>query len=173
MSESNVNLYKLKERQYEVEADLYGKLGELQDLRKKISELNKGRSKDFREKEQHLLKKAEFEEKGLPDKALKSEVKSMKQDTQITKKDARIKDLERRIKNVEKEIETLEAELSEAEADVKAHETGTPTDEPQVESYQSHATYDDSFEVESNAWISCIFVYTIHMCIMMWVYVLF
>jgi len=144
MSESNVTLYKLQERQFDVETDLYKKLGELQDLRKKIADLKKGKAKDNREKEQHLLKKAEFEDKGLPDKALKSEVKAMKQDTQIAKKDAKVKDLERRVINVEQEIDKLEAELSEAEADVKAHETGAPTEES-VESYQEE-TYDDPFE---------------------------
>ena len=143
MSESNVHLYKLQERQFDVEAELFKKLGDLQDLRKKISDLNKGKAKDNREKEQHLIKKAEFEERGIPDKALKSEVKAMNQDTQIAKKDAKIKELERRILNTEGEIDKLEAELSEAEADVKAHETGAPADEPAVESYQ---TQENSFE---------------------------
>ncbi|MCE7741547.1 MAG: hypothetical protein GOP50_03735 [Candidatus Heimdallarchaeota archaeon] len=153
MSESNVHLYKLQERQYDIEADLYKRLGELQDLRKKIAEQNKGKSKDHREKEQHLIKKAEFEERGLPDKALKSEVKAMNQDTQIAKKDAKIKELERRIRNVEEEIEEIESELSEAEADVKAHETGAPVDEPEdnyEESYEP-AVLDDSEEEESES----------------------
>ncbi|MHA1199217.1 MAG: hypothetical protein ACTSQF_07710 [Candidatus Heimdallarchaeaceae archaeon] len=140
MSESNVHLHKLQERQYDVEADLYKKLGDLQELRKKIAEHNKGKAKDNREKEQHLIKKAEFEERGLPDKALKSEVKAMNQDTQIAKKDAKIKELERKIRNIEEEIEKLESEFSEAEADVKAHETGAPADE----SYSTQETYEPS-----------------------------
>ena len=143
MSESNVHLFKLQERQFDVEADLYKKLGDLQDLRKKIADLNKGKAKDNREREQHLIKKAEFEEKGLPDKAYKSETKALNQDAQIAKKNAKIKDLERRIMLVEEEIEKLEVELSEAEADVKAHETDAPVDEPE-ETYQE--AYEDSYE---------------------------
>ena len=146
MSESNVHLYKLQERQYDIEAELYKKLGQLQDFRKRIADLNKGKAKDFRQKEQHIIKKNEFEEKGLPDKAYKSESKAIKQDAQIAKKDAKIKDLERRILLVEEDIEKLEAELSEAEADVKAHETGVPDEEPVVETYQTQETYEDPFE---------------------------
>jgi chromosome segregation ATPase len=143
MSESNVQLFKLQERQYDVESDLYKKLGDLQDLRKRIADLNKGKAKDNREREQHLLKKAEFEEKGLADKAYKSETKALKQDAQIAKKNAKINDLERRIKLVEEDIEKLEVELSEAEADVNAHETGSPVDEPE-NNYQE--TYEDTYE---------------------------
>ncbi|MCG3255705.1 MAG: hypothetical protein KAU62_06445, partial [Candidatus Heimdallarchaeota archaeon] len=80
MSESNVRYFKLLEKKFDIEEDIYKKLGNLQDLKKKIANENKKRAKDNREREENLVKKAEFENQGQPDKALKSEVSAKKKE---------------------------------------------------------------------------------------------
>ena len=126
MSESNVQYYKLLEKKYDIEEDIYKKLGNLQDLKKKIAKENKHRANDNKDREEHLIKKAEFENKGIPDKALKSEVSAKKKEAAIAEKDYKISELERKIQKVEEELEKLEFELKEAEADITSHEGGEP-----------------------------------------------
>ncbi len=135
MSESNVQHFKLLEKKFDIEEDIYKKLGNLQDLKKKIAKENKHRARDNREREEHLIKKAEYENQGVPDKALKSEVSAKKKEAAIAEKDYKIKDLERKIQKVEEELEKLEFELKEAEADIDAHDMGEPTSkfEPEPE----------------------------------------
>ncbi|GAH76792.1 unnamed protein product [marine sediment metagenome] len=74
MSESNVHYFKLLEKKHDVEEDIFKKLGDLQDLKKKIAEQMKKKARDNREREEQLLKKIDFEEQGLIDKAFKCEV---------------------------------------------------------------------------------------------------
>ncbi|OLS28962.1 MAG: hypothetical protein HeimAB125_23150 [Candidatus Heimdallarchaeota archaeon AB_125] len=126
MSESNVQYFKLLAKKYDIEEDIYKKLGNLQDLKKKIAHENKKRANDNKDREEHLIKKAEFENQGVPDKALKSEVSAKKKEAAIAEKDYKISELERKIQKVEEELEKLEFELKEAEADISAHEGGEP-----------------------------------------------
>ncbi len=126
MSESQVQYFKLLEKKYSIEEDIYKKLGDMQDLKKKIADQNKKRAKDEREREESLISKAEYEVEGLIDKALKSEVKAKKKEASIAEKDYKIRELERRIVKVEDELSKLESELQEAENDINAHKTGEP-----------------------------------------------
>ena len=50
MSESNVQYYKLLEKKYDIEEDIYKKLGNLQDLKKKIAKENKHRANDNKDR---------------------------------------------------------------------------------------------------------------------------
>ena len=129
MSEAKVHYYKLLEKKFEIEEDIFKKLSDLQNLKNKIADQQKKRAKDSREREEHLIKKADFEADGLPDKALKSEVSAKKKEAAIAQKDYKIREFERKIAKVEEEIDGLENELKEAENDITAHETGAPVQE--------------------------------------------
>ena len=126
MSESNVQYFKLLEKKHEVEEDIFKKLGDLQDFKRKIADQMKKRARDNREREEQLLKKIDFEAQGLGDKALKCEVGAKKKEAHIAEKEYKIRDFERRIVKVEEEIDHLEKELNEIEADIGAHQSGTP-----------------------------------------------
>lgn len=126
MSISQVQYFKLMEKKYSIEEDIFKKLGELQDLKKKIADQNKKRAKDQREREEQLIKKDEFEADGLTDKALKCEVGAKKKEASIAQKDYKIRDFERKIVKVEEEIDQLELELKEAESDISKHQAGVP-----------------------------------------------
>ena len=65
MSESNVQYFKLLEKKYDIEEDIYKKLGNLQDLKKKIAHENKKRANDNKDRKEHLIKKAEYENQGI------------------------------------------------------------------------------------------------------------
>lgn len=127
MSESNVHYFKLLEKKHDVEEDIFKKLGDLQDLKKKIAEQMKKKARDNREREEHLLKKIDFEQQGLIDKAFKSEVATKKKEAHIAEKEYKIREFERRIKKVEVEIDKLEQELNEVEGDISAHQSGQPS----------------------------------------------
>ena len=127
MSESNVRYYKLLEKKHQIEEDIFKKLGDLQDFKKKIAEQMKKRAKDNKEREEQLINKDEFEAQNLIDKALKCEVAAKKKEAKIAEKDYKIRELERRIIKVEEELEVLEQELREAEGDISAHQSGQPS----------------------------------------------
>ena len=131
MSISQVQYFKLLEKKYSIEEDIFKKLGELQDLKKKIADQSKKKAKDQREREEHLIKKDEFEADGLTDKALKSEVASKKKEASIAQKDYKIREFERKIVKVEEEIDQLELELKESESDIDRHLSGTPKEPSQ------------------------------------------
>jgi len=127
MSESNVHYFKLLEKKYDVEEDVFKKLGDLQDLKKKIAEQNKKKARDNKEREEQLLKKIDFEQQDLADKAFKCEVAAKKKEAHIAEKEYKIREFERRIKKVEDEIDHLEKELNEVEGDISAQQSGQPS----------------------------------------------
>ncbi|MCG3216049.1 MAG: hypothetical protein KAS63_05005 [Candidatus Heimdallarchaeota archaeon] len=145
MSESNVHYFKLLEKKYEIEEDIFKKLSDLQDLKKKIANQQGKRAKDNREREENLIKMADFEAKSLPDKALKSEVSAKKKEASIAQKDYKIRDFERKIAKVEEEIDNLELELKDAENDITAHETGTPVQEENKPPLEPTVLEDDDY----------------------------
>ena len=49
MSEAKVHYYKLLEKKFEIEEDIFKKLSDLQDLKKKIADQKKKRAKDNKE----------------------------------------------------------------------------------------------------------------------------
>lgn len=127
MSESNVHYFKLLEKKHEVEEDIFKKLGDLQDLKRKIADQKKKKAHDNRDREEQLIKKEEFEQQGLTDKALKCEVGAKKLEAKIAEKEYKIRDFERRIIKVEEEIDSLEKELNEVESDIASHQSGQPS----------------------------------------------
>ena len=127
MSESNVQYFKLLEKKHEVEEDIFKKLGNLQDFKKKIADQMKKKARDNREREEQLLKMADFEQQGLSDKAFKCEVTAKKKEANIAEKEYKIREFERRIQKVEEEIDLLEKELNEVEGDISSHQSGQPS----------------------------------------------
>lgn len=127
MSEHKVQYFKLLEKKYDIEEDIYKKLGDIQDLKKKMANENKKRAKDNKDREENLVKKAGFENQGVPDKALKSEVAAKKKEASIAERDYKLKELERKILKVEEDLEKLEFELKEAESDIRTHDSDEPT----------------------------------------------
>ena len=123
MSESQVQYFKLLEKKYDIEEDIYKKLGELQDQKKKIAKLYREIAKDNREREQQLIKKADFEAQNLSKDAQKCIVVIKKRETSIAQKEYKIKDIESKIASIEEDLSKLEAELKEAESDIESHLT--------------------------------------------------
>lgn len=135
MSESQVHYFKLLEKKYEIEEDIFKKLGELQDHKKKIAKLYKDIAKDNREREEQFIKKDEYEAKAMTKEAQKCIVVIKKRETSIAQKEYKIKDLENKIKKIEEEIDRFEEDLQESEKDIEAHLAGGES-KPQV-SYSS------------------------------------
>ncbi|MHA1260223.1 MAG: hypothetical protein ACTSSG_12155 [Candidatus Heimdallarchaeaceae archaeon] len=123
MSESQVQYFKLLEKKYDIEEDIYKKLGELQDQKKKIAKLYREIAKDNREREQQLIKKADFEAQNLSKDAQKCIVVIKKRETSIAQKEYKIKDIESKIASIEEDLSKLEAELKKAESDIESHLT--------------------------------------------------